>query len=186
MSIKNLDKKNRFRSKTVAFRVSPEEWEHFEKAVKLSGLSKQDYLIARLEQRDIIVRGNPRVYKALKDELNNVLVELSRIDGLIDEIDNELLETINLIAITLKGLKEGNWLSENTQKKTAPIPTTAIVEEQSSVKKNNNIIHENSTNSNDLSTISMVEFVQLSMIPYTISKKIYVFRFFTWGNKNSY
>ena len=106
MSAKNLDKKSRFRCKTVAFRVSPEEWEQFETAVKLSGLTKQDYLINRISERDIVVQGNPRVYKALRDQLNNVLVELSRIDGLIDGMDTELLETINLITVTLKGLKE--------------------------------------------------------------------------------
>lgn len=106
MSIKNLDKKNRFRSKTVAFRVSPEEWMQFETAVKLSGLTKQDYLINRISERDIVVQGNPRVYKALRDELNHVLVELSRLDGLIDGMDTELLETINLITITLNGLKQ--------------------------------------------------------------------------------
>ena len=107
MSAKNLDKQNRFRSKTVAFRVSPEEWEHFETVVKLSGLSNQDYLINRISERDIVVKGNPRVYKALRDKLSDVLVELKRIDGLdMDRIDEDLLDTINLISITLNGLKE--------------------------------------------------------------------------------
>lgn len=107
MSAKNLDKKNRFRSKTVGFRVSPEEWEHFETVVKLSGLCKQDYLINRISERDIVVQGNPRVYKALRDKLSDVLVELKRIDGLDkDRIDEDLLDTINLISITLNGLKE--------------------------------------------------------------------------------
>lgn len=105
MSAKNLDKKNRVRSKTVSFRVSPEEWEQFEIAVKLSGLTKQDYLIARIEQRDVIVRGNPRVYKALKDELGKVLAVLQSIDDAF--VDDELLKIIKLITITLKDLKEG-------------------------------------------------------------------------------
>ena len=105
MSAKNLDKKNRFRSKTVAFRVSPEEWEQFEIAVKLSGLNKQDYLISRISQRDIVVQGNPRVYKALRNQLNDVLVALERIDGLRDGLDTDLLETINLISITMQGLQ---------------------------------------------------------------------------------
>ena len=107
MSAKNLDKKNRFRSKTVAFRVSPEEWEQFEIAVKLSGLNKQDYLINRISERDIVVQGNPRVYKALRDKLSDVLAELKRIDGLdMDKIDEDLLEVIKLITVTLQGLKE--------------------------------------------------------------------------------
>ena len=107
MSEKKLDMKNRFRSKTVAFRVSPEEWEQFEIAVKLSGLTKQEYLINRIQQREIVVQGNPRVYKALRNQLSDVLAELNRIDGLDgDQIDGDLLDTINLISITINGLKE--------------------------------------------------------------------------------
>ena len=104
MSAKNLDKQNRFRSKTVAFRVSPEEWEHFETVVKLSGLSKQDYLINRISERDIVVKGNPRVYKALKQELAVVLAELRRIEA-GSSVDEELLNVIELIAVILGGLK---------------------------------------------------------------------------------
>lgn len=105
MSKKNLDHKGRFRSKMVAFRVSPEEWSQFEIAVKVSGLTKQNYLINRISKRDIVVQGNPRVYKALRNQLNDVLVQLERIEGLIDGFD-EILETINLITTTLQGLKE--------------------------------------------------------------------------------
>ena len=64
MSAKNLDNHNRWRNKTVAFRVSPEEDEQLEIAVRLSGLTKQDYITRRLLNRDIVVQGNPRVYKA--------------------------------------------------------------------------------------------------------------------------
>ena len=69
MSAKNLDKHNRWRNKTVAFRVSPEEDAQIETAVKLTGLTKQDYIIRRLLCRDVVVQGNPRVYKALRDQL---------------------------------------------------------------------------------------------------------------------
>ena len=61
MSAKNLDNHNRWRNKTVAFRVSPEEDEQLEIAVRLSGLTKQDYITRRLLNRDIVVQGNPRV-----------------------------------------------------------------------------------------------------------------------------
>lgn len=104
MSAKNLDNKNRWRSKTVAFRMSPEEAQQLDVKVKLSGLTKQDYLIRRSLQQDIVVVGNTRVYKALKDELKNVLTELERIGNF--NISDELLETIQLISATLEGLKE--------------------------------------------------------------------------------
>ena len=104
MSAKNLDKHNRWRNKTVAFRVSPEEDAQIKTAVKLSGLTKQDY-IKRLLCRDIVVQGNPRVYKALRDQLAAVLDELRRIgDG--GEASDELLDTIHMIATIMGGMKE--------------------------------------------------------------------------------
>lgn len=105
MSAKVYDKRNRHRNKTVAFRVSPEEWEQFETAARLSGLSKQEYLISRMYERDIVVQGNPRVYKALRNELAKVLEQLQRLTT-AEELDSELLGTITLIVTTLNGLKE--------------------------------------------------------------------------------
>ncbi len=105
MSAKNLDRHNRWRRKTVAFRVSPEEDVQIETAVRLSGLTKQDYITRRLLCREIVVQGNPRVYKALRNELNSVLEELRRVET-GQSIDGELLETIRLIAATLDGMRE--------------------------------------------------------------------------------
>ena len=105
MSVKNLDRHNRWRNKTVAFRVSQAEDREIETAVRLSGLTKQDYITRRLLCREIVVQGNPRVYKALRNELNSVLEELRRVET-GQSIDGELLETIRLIAATLDGMRE--------------------------------------------------------------------------------
>ena len=103
MSLKNLDLKGRWRTKTVAFRVSPEEDEQIETAVRLSGLTKQDYIIRRLQEREVVVVGNPRVYKALRNQLAAVLDELQRIaPG--GAVNDELLQTIQLIAVTMEGI----------------------------------------------------------------------------------
>ena len=104
MSKKNYDNHNRWRNKTVAFRVSAEEDLHLEALVKLTGLTKQDYIIRRLLERDVVVQGNPRVYKALKQELAAVLAELQRIEA-GNSVDEELLNVIELIAVILGGLK---------------------------------------------------------------------------------
>ena len=104
MSAKNKDVKNRWRNITVGFRVSPEESEQINKAVRLSGLSKQDYITRRLLCQDVVVQGNPRVYKALRNELATALTELQRIEA-GNSIDDELLNVIELIAIILGGLK---------------------------------------------------------------------------------
>ena len=105
MSAKNLDKHNRWRNKTVAFRVSPEEDEQLEIFVKLSGLTKQDYITRRLLEKEIVVQGNPRGYKALRDELAAVLDELRRIEA-GQGVNDELLDTIQMIATIMNGMQE--------------------------------------------------------------------------------
>lgn len=104
MSLKNVDSHNRWRSKTVAFRMSPEEADQLDVNVKLSGLKKQDYLIHRSLNRDIKVIGNPRVYKALKNQMKEILKELERISESKD-ISDELFDTIDLIAEILNEMK---------------------------------------------------------------------------------
>ena len=104
MSAKNRDNKNRWRNVTVGFRVSPEESEQINKAVRLSGLSKQDYITRRLLCQDVVVQGNPRVYKALKNQMAAIYEELKRLEALSPDND-ELLYTLQVIAITLDGLK---------------------------------------------------------------------------------
>ena len=104
MSAKNLDRHNRWRNKTVAFRVSPEEDEQIETAVRLSGLTKQDYITRRLLCREVVVQGNPRVYKALRNEFAAVLAELQRIE-VGGGVDGELLDTIRLIATIMDGMR---------------------------------------------------------------------------------
>lgn len=105
MSLKVYDGQGRWRNKTVAFRISPEEDEQLETAVRLSGLTKQDYIIRRLRDKEIVVVGNPRVYKALRNQLAAVLEALQRIDS-GEQIDDDLLDTIQLVTKTMDGFKE--------------------------------------------------------------------------------
>ena len=105
MSSKNRDEHNRWRSKTVAFRVSPEEDAQIERYVQLSGLTKQDYITRRLTHKDVVVQGNPRVFKALRNQLAKVLSELQRIEN-GNAVNDELLDLIEMIADILGGMKE--------------------------------------------------------------------------------
>ena len=111
MSLKNRDNHNRWRSKTVAFRVSPEEDTQIEIFVKLSGLTKQDYITRRLTDKDVVVQGNPRVYKALRNQLAAVLDELRRIKT-GGSVNAELLDVIEMIAAIMDGMKEENAYGE--------------------------------------------------------------------------
>ena len=104
MSVKNLDNKNRWRSKTVAFRMSPEEAAQLDVLAGLSGLTKQDYLIRKALDKEVSILPNSRVFKALRNQLNSVLDELRRLEFVSVEND-ELLDIILYIAEIVDGLK---------------------------------------------------------------------------------
>ena len=103
--LKTLDNKGRWRNRIVSFRMSEKENEELNTRIKLSGLAKQDYLINRSLEREIVVVGNPRVYKALRDQMLEILGELKRIES-GTSLDDELLDIIRLINTTMKGLNK--------------------------------------------------------------------------------
>ena len=105
-----MDNYGRWRSVTVAFRMSEEEKDLLHAKVRISGLSKQDYIISRLLEWEIKVYGNPKVYKAVKDQMKEILEELKRIEaGQI--MDDDLIQLIRIVSITLNGMKEeGPWM----------------------------------------------------------------------------
>ncbi len=105
MSAKNMDDHNRWRNVTVAFRMSPEEAEKLNAFVRLSGLSKQDYLIRRVLQQEVTVIGSSRVYKALREQMASTLTELRRIEE-GQAVDDELLDVIRMMTVILDGMKK--------------------------------------------------------------------------------
>ena len=101
--LKTLDGKGRWRSLTVAFRMSPEENADLDTRVKLSGLTKQDYIIRRLSERNVIVQGNTRVYKALRNQMAEIHEELKRLEKAGDAGD-EFICVLRLVSETMKGM----------------------------------------------------------------------------------
>ena len=79
MSLKSRDNHNRWRNKTVAFRVSPEEDTQIETFVKLSGLTKQDYITSKLLDLEVTIVPSTYTYAALRDEMREVCRQLNRI-----------------------------------------------------------------------------------------------------------
>ena len=104
---RNLDKQGRWRNKTVSFRMSNEEIRLLNNLVSLSGLTKQDYIIKRLLCKDVVFVGNTRVYKALKNQMEQIFTELKRLSN-AKEIDDVTLSTIQFIGQILQGMKEEN------------------------------------------------------------------------------
>ena len=99
MSLPSRDEKGRFRSKTVAFRVSPEEYDEIQMLSDVSGMTKQDYLLARARQRDITVHPNIRVQKYLEKYLIEIRDELRRLSHIParSEVLTKLSELLEII-----------------------------------------------------------------------------------------
>ena len=102
----NYDKYQRYRDKTVSFRVSDKESAMINRMVKLSGMTKQGYIRTRLECKDVVVIGNPKVYKGLKYLLVEVCDKLESLAERDAEPDPELLETIRVVANVLDRMKK--------------------------------------------------------------------------------
>ena len=102
MSKKYLDEEGRFRSKTVAFRLSPQEAEELDLMWRISGYRiKQDYIRDCLFRRKVEAKGNPhmlismrRTLKEIKEEVESDRYEKETENVLITRLDRmiEILE----------------------------------------------------------------------------------------------
>lgn len=93
----------------MAFRMSPEESEQLNAFVKLSGLTKQEYIIRRLLVKEVVIQGNPRVYKALREQFSEVKGQLERIEA-GGPVDQELLDTIRMMNTIIAGMGEVSYV----------------------------------------------------------------------------
>ena len=100
---KNVDSKGRWRNRNVGFRVSEEEAKLLDDLVELSGLAKQDYILRRLLNREVVVQGNPKVFKALKHQMTQIYEELKRLESVSDD-NEELLIVVEMVAKIMKGM----------------------------------------------------------------------------------
>jgi hypothetical protein len=100
---KSLDAKGRWRNRNVGFRVSEEEAKLLDDLVELSGLAKQDYILRRLLNREVVVQGNPKVFKALKNQMIQIYEELKRLESVSDD-NEELLIVVEMVAKIMKGM----------------------------------------------------------------------------------
>lgn len=112
MSHKLKDDKNRWRNKSVGFRVSPEEWDLFNDKVRLCGYGKkQDYIMQCLSNHQIIAQGNPMMLTQFRADLKRMLAELERISNqgeLEKAIEKELFVPITTMVQILEAFKNNS------------------------------------------------------------------------------
>ena len=104
MSAKNRDEHGRWRNKTIAFRVTPEEDQLIRTLARLSGMTKQDYIIHRLTNQDVVVVGNPRVHKALKRQMEQLILEFQKLTS-SPELYPETTTVLEYLARIYEGMK---------------------------------------------------------------------------------
>ena len=97
MSEKNLDPQGRMRSKTVAVRMSPEEADLLQRYADMSGMTKQDYLISRVLQREVTVIPNKRMQLYMEENMLYVFKELRRLDA-GQVLPQDLSELVGMLA----------------------------------------------------------------------------------------
>lgn len=105
MSEKSMDKKNRWRSETIAFRISPEENEELELRVKLSGFrTRQEYIIQSVLCQRIVAQGNPLMLVQFRKQLFHIEQELMRLEK-ISDMNPELMMPIRTMLEILEGFQ---------------------------------------------------------------------------------
>ena len=86
----------RKRSKTMAFRCTPEERKLICEMAALSGMSRQDYIIAKLTDTQVEVRPSVSVQKALRDSMAELTKEV-RLSASCGELSESLQQRVELV-----------------------------------------------------------------------------------------
>lgn len=90
--------KNRERGKTMIIKMSSQEKDRLNTLVRLSGMKKQEYVMKRIEKKEIKVIITPKVSKALKNTLTDINDKLKEFLECGESLSDELLEIIMVVA----------------------------------------------------------------------------------------
>ena len=123
----------RKRSKTMAFRCTPEERKLICEMAAWSGMNRQDYIIAKLTDTQVEVRPSVSVQKALKDSMAELAKEV-RLAASYGELSESLQQRIEHVMRLFLALGEGvdDSVSEPLEQ-AAPLegPVTAVMDAES-------------------------------------------------------
>lgn len=86
----------RKRSKTMAFRCTPEEHKLICEMAAWSGMNRQDYIVAKLTDTQVEVRPSVSVQKALKDSMAELAKEV-RLAASYGELSESLQQRVELV-----------------------------------------------------------------------------------------
>lgn len=93
----------RKRTISKAFRVSREESERIELLARASGVTQQEYIMAKIEDREFTVAPDIRTYKMLRESMRQVYQELCRLRD-CSAMDKHLIAKIELLSDLFVGI----------------------------------------------------------------------------------
>lgn len=95
----------RKRSKTMAFRCTPEEHKLICEMAAWSGMKRQDYIIAKLTDTEVEVRPSVSMQKALKDSMVELAKEV-KLAASYGELSDSLQQRLELVMRLFLALSE--------------------------------------------------------------------------------
>ena len=116
----------RRRSKTMAFRCTPEEHKLICEMAAWSGMLRQDYIIAKLTDTQVEVRPSVSVQKALKDSMAELAKEV-RLTASYGELSESMQQRLELVMRFFLALGEGVGAPEEEEpqaKASSAVPKT--------------------------------------------------------------
>lgn len=124
----------RKRSKTMAFRCTPEEHKLICEMAAWSGMNRQDYIIAKLTDTQVEVRPSVSVQKALKDSMAELAKEV-RLAVSYGELSEPLQQRIEIVMRFFLALGEGvgDSISSEPRQQLASLeePKTTVMDAES-------------------------------------------------------
>ena len=105
MTERNNDRSGRFRSRFIGLRASDEEAALIAHMAQIAGMCKQDYILSRALERTVVVEPSVKVEKALRNRLEALCEELSRMEGAL-QMTQELQEELATVLSVCRRLGE--------------------------------------------------------------------------------
>ena len=105
----------RKRSKTMAFRCTPGEYELIANMAAWSGMSRQDYMTGT----EITVRPSSRTQRALRDSMKGLAERLLAVCD-ADELDADLQRQLALVMKVFNGLGEASPIGKRSAREKGP------------------------------------------------------------------
>lgn len=123
----------RKRSKTMAFRCTPEEHKLICEMAAWSGMNRQEYIIAKLTDTEVEVRPSVSVQKALRGSMTELAKEV-HLTASYGELSESLQQRVELVMrfFLALGEKVDDSVPEQLQR-VAPLeePATAVMDAES-------------------------------------------------------